>query len=153
MGPFHPPEGTSAMQHEPTRFEGPTSVPDPDADRSPRGHIARLGRPLAWTATGAILATTLLSATTAADDRYDDLSLFSHVINLVRAHYVEEIDEHRLLRGAIRGVMKELDPHSTFMDPDAYREMQIDTRGEFNGLGIEITKAQGGAIEVVSKVG
>lgn len=87
-----------------------------------------------------------------AATRYEDLSLFTSVLNLVRQNYVEPVDEHRLMRGAIRGMLQELDPHSSFMDVEAYKEMQIDTRGEFHGLGIEITKSQDGYVEVVSPI-
>jgi len=83
---------------------------------------------------------------------YEDLSLFTSVLTLVRGNYVEPIDEHELLRGAVRGMLHELDPHSAFMDVEAYQEMQIDTRGEFHGLGIEITKRQDQSIEVVSPI-
>jgi len=84
--------------------------------------------------------------------RYEDLSLFTSVIHLVRRNYVEEVDETNLIRGAVRGMLAELDPHSTYMDPDAHKEMQIDTKGEFHGLGIEISKRRDGSIEVVSPI-
>jgi len=87
-----------------------------------------------------------------AATRYDDLSLFTSVMNLVQRNYVEEIDESRLVRGALRGMLEELDPHSSFLDSDAYHEMQVDTKGEFHGLGIEITKRRDGFIEVVSPI-
>ncbi|MEE3330100.1 MAG: S41 family peptidase [Myxococcota bacterium] len=87
-----------------------------------------------------------------ASSRYDDLGLFSSVLDHVRRHYVEPIGEHDLLAGAIRGMMRELDPHSSFMEPDQYEEMQVDTKGEFHGLGIEVHKTQGGYIEVVSPI-
>jgi len=87
-----------------------------------------------------------------ASTRYEDLQLFSSVLNLVRSNYVDEVDEHKLLRGAVAGMLNELDPHSAYMDVDAYKEMQIDTRGEFHGLGIEITKDQGGFVEVVAPI-
>jgi carboxyl-terminal processing protease len=87
-----------------------------------------------------------------AASRYEDLSLFTSVMNLVRKNYVEEIDETRLVRGALRGMLEELDPHSSFMDAEAYEEMQVDTKGEFHGLGIEITKRRDGFIEVVSPI-
>ena len=104
------------------------------------------------------IATTLLvlgstaSVPDSSTSRYEDLSLFTHVLSLVRGSYVESVDEHTLLRGALRGLVQELDPHSSFMDVDAYTEMQVDTRGEFHGLGIEITKSQDEAIEVVSPI-
>ena len=84
--------------------------------------------------------------------RYDDLNLLTSVLHLVRRNYVEEVDETKLIRGAVRGMLAELDPHSSYMDPDAHKEMQIDTRGEFHGLGIEISKRRDGYIEVVSPI-
>ncbi len=84
--------------------------------------------------------------------RYEDLSLFTSVLHLVRRNYVEEVDETALIRGAVRGMLAELDPHSSYMDPDAHKEMQIDTKGEFHGLGIEISKRRDGFIEVVSPI-
>ena len=87
-----------------------------------------------------------------AATRYDDLSLFTSVLTLVRRNYVEDVDDHSLISGAVRGMLEDLDPHSSFMDSEAYREMQVDTRGEFHGLGIEITKSEDGLIEVVSPI-
>jgi len=91
-------------------------------------------------------------AATRAAVRYDDLALFASVIDLVRRNYVEPVDEHQLMESALHGLLHELDPHSGYMSRDAYEEMQVDTRGEFHGLGIEITKTQGGFIEVVSPI-
>ncbi len=88
----------------------------------------------------------------AAATRYDDLDLFTSVLRLVEQNYVDEVDESALVRGAVRGMLAELDPHSSFLDTEAYREMQVDTRGEFHGLGIEITKRRDGFIEVVSPI-
>jgi len=87
-----------------------------------------------------------------ASTRYEDLSLFTSVLNLVRRNYVEPVDEHDLVHGAVRGMLHELDPHSSFLDIDAYKEMQVDTKGEFHGLGIEITKRKDGYIEVVAPI-
>jgi len=105
---------------------------------------------------GAVVASVIVFSTggsnTWAATRYEDLSLFSSVLRLVRDNYVEEVDEHRLIRGAVRGMLQELDPHSSYLDPDAHQEMQIDTRGEFHGLGIEISKRRDGYIEVVSPI-
>ena len=83
---------------------------------------------------------------------YEDLSLFSSVLRIVRENYVDEVDESRLIRGAVRGMLAELDPHSSYLDPEAHQEMQIDTRGEFHGVGIEISKRRDGVIEVVSPI-
>jgi len=106
-------------------------------------------------AAGAAAATVFLGpgpSGSVAAARYEDLSLFTSVMHLVRRNYVEEVDETELIRGAVRGMLAELDPHSAYMDPDAHKEMQIDTRGEFHGLGIEISKRRDGYIEVVSPI-
>jgi carboxyl-terminal processing protease len=101
----------------------------------------------------AVVATSLAnSVNSVAATRYDDLSLFTNVLNLVRRNYVEPVDENELIKGAVRGMLQELDPHSSFLDAEAYKEMQVDTRGEFHGLGIEITKSKEGYIEVVSPI-
>jgi len=96
---------------------------------------------LTWTSPGAVSAA-----------RYEDLNLFTSVLNLVRKNYVEVVDEKKLIHGAVKGMLIELDPHSSFLTPDVYREMQIDTRGEFAGLGIEIAKRRDGFIEVVAPI-
>jgi carboxyl-terminal processing protease len=106
-------------------------------------------------AAGALAAAAFLgpgSAGSVAAARYEDLSLFTSVMHLVRRNYVDDVDETALIRGAVRGMLAELDPHSAYMDPDAHKEMQIDTRGEFHGLGIEISKRRDGYIEVVSPI-
>ncbi len=84
--------------------------------------------------------------------RYEDLSLFTSVLHLVRRNYVDEVDETALVRGAVRGMLAELDPHSAYLDPSAHKEMQIDTKGEFHGIGIEISKRRDGFIEVVAPI-
>jgi carboxyl-terminal processing protease len=87
-----------------------------------------------------------------AATRYEDLSVFTSVLNLVRRNYVEPVEEKDLVQGAVRGMLAELDPHSSFLDADAYKEMQVDTKGEFHGLGIEISKRKDGFVEVVSPI-
>ncbi|MFK7898377.1 MAG: S41 family peptidase [Myxococcota bacterium] len=84
--------------------------------------------------------------------RYEDLSLFSSVLELVRGNYVEDVDEHALLMSAMRGILEDLDPHSSFMSPDAFEDMQVETKGEFQGLGIEISKEPGEFLEVISPI-
>jgi carboxyl-terminal processing protease len=106
----------------------------------------------AGAASATLVVALLTSAATLASTRYDDLALFSSVLDLVRRNYVEPVDEHDLMQSAVRGLLRELDPHSAFMNADAYQEMQVDTKGEFHGLGIEITKERGGFIEVVSPI-
>jgi len=92
------------------------------------------------------------TAVNSAQTRYDDLSLFTNVLTLVRTHYVEPIEDGSLIRGAVIGMLRELDPHSSFLDVEEYQEMQVDTRGEFHGLGIEITKQADGYIEVIAPI-
>jgi carboxyl-terminal processing protease len=100
----------------------------------------------------AALVATAASVGSFAATRYEELSLFTNVLRMVRLNYVEPVDEGKLMRGAIRGMLAELDPHSSFMDANAYKEMQVDTKGEFHGLGIEISKTRDGYIEVVSPI-
>jgi carboxyl-terminal processing protease len=93
---------------------------------------------------------TVFTAAVAAnqEDDYKNLEIFTDVISLVRSHYVEEIDMEKLIYGAIRGMLSTLDPHSSFLTPEMYEEMQADTHGEFGGLGIEITVKDGELIIV-----
>jgi len=79
----------------------------------------------------------------AENSRYQELELFTDVLSIVRKSYVEEVDFKKLIYGALEGMLATLDPHSSFMTPDIYREMKIDTEGEFGGLGIEITLKDG----------
>jgi len=72
-------------------------------------------------------------------DAYQYLKLFSDVISIVQDNYVEKTDQKKLMYGAITGMLRELDPHSSFLKPDDYKELQIETKGKFGGLGIEIT--------------
>ena len=82
-----------------------------------------------------------LTAKTTPDnsDVYQYLRLFSDVLNLVQDNYVEKVDSKELIYGAINGMLKDLDPHSSFLKPEDYKELQIETKGKFGGLGIEIT--------------
>lgn len=90
-------------------------------------------------ALGGVLVSQLqLKPAIAESDGYQELKLFTEVLNLVRKNYVEEVSTKDLIYGSIRGMLKSLDPHSDFLPPEAYKEMQIDTRGEFGGLGIQI---------------
>ncbi len=95
-------------------------------------------------------ATVLFTGTGFANQEndYKKLEIFTDVLSLVRSHYVEDVDMEKLLYGAIRGMLSELDPHSSFLTPEMYEEMQADTHGEFGGLGIEITVKDGELIIV-----
>lgn len=74
---------------------------------------------------------------------YQELQLFTDVLAIVRKSYVEDVPMKDLIYGAVNGMLAALDPHSSFLPPDLYREMKIDTSGEFGGLGIEITTRDG----------
>jgi carboxyl-terminal processing protease len=76
------------------------------------------------------------SARAAASDTYRELNLFGDVFERVRADYVEKPDDSKLVESAINGMLAGLDPHSSYMDPKSFRDMQVQTRGEFGGLGI-----------------
>ena len=86
-----------------------------------------------------------------AKDRYTDLQLFTKVLNLVQQYYVEEVDTKKLVYGAIKGMLRELDPHTNFLPPDVYKEFESETNGEFGGLGVEIT-IQEGVLTVISPI-
>jgi carboxyl-terminal processing protease len=87
-----------------------------------------------------------------ARPNYADLALLSNVLHLVDQHYVNEVDDRQLIEGALKGMLDVLDPHTTYLAPDLYREVQLDTKGEFEGLGIEITKGESGFVTVVSPI-
>jgi carboxyl-terminal processing protease len=91
------------------------------------------------------------SAKAAAADTYRQLNLFGDVFERVRADYVEKPDDTKLIESAINGMLAGLDPHSSYMEPKAFRDMQVQTRGEFGGLGIEVTM-EDGLIKVVAPI-
>ena len=72
-------------------------------------------------------------------ESYENLKIFTEVLSYVEANYVQEVESEKLIYGAIRGMLRSLDTHSSFMPPAVYREMQVETEGKFGGLGIEIT--------------
>lgn len=86
-----------------------------------------------------------------AANRYEDLQLFTKVLNLVQRYYVEEVDTGKLIRGGIKGMLKELDPHTNYLPVDVFKEFESETSGEFGGLGIEIT-IQKGILTVISPI-
>src|SRR5688572_18096227 len=90
-------------------------------------------------------------AQAAAADTYRQLSLFGDVFERVRADYVEKPDDGKLVESAINGMLAGLDPHSSYMDIKSFRDMQVQTRGEFGGLGIEVTM-EDGLIKVVAPI-
>jgi len=69
---------------------------------------------------------------------YKDIKTFNEVLDIVRKNYVDEVDTTELMQGAINGMIRSLDPHSSFMTPDLYKELEVETQGQFGGIGIEI---------------
>ncbi|NVM57491.1 MAG: S41 family peptidase, partial [Desulfobacterales bacterium] len=85
------------------------------------------------------------------DKTYEELNIFSDVLDIIETNYVDPVDSKKLVRGAIQGMLNSLDPHSIFLTPEAYKELQIDTRGEFGGIGIVITM-QDNVVTVISPI-
>ena len=100
----------------------------------------------AWYLAPAILLTLLIGIflgkgwerTGYATEAYEELRAFSEVLTKVQKHYVEPVKVKDLVQGAIRGMLSTLDPHSAYMTPDMYKEIQVETKGEFGGVGIQI---------------
>ena len=99
---------------------------------------------------GSILPTTV-GAETSSAETIRALKLFGDVFERVRADYVEEVSDEKLIEAAINGMLTSLDPHSGYLDEKRYRDMQVQTRGEFGGLGIEVTM-ENGLVKVVSPI-
>ena len=104
-----------------------------------------------------IVATTQLAGPLLAQEErssgnvYEQLDLFGDIFERIRAQYVEEVDEGELIEAAINGMLTSLDPHSSYLSPDDAADMRVQTRGEFGGLGIEVTQEEG-FIKVVSPI-
>ena len=84
-------------------------------------------------------------------ETYEQLDLFGQVFDLIQSKYVEEVESKELIEAAINGMLASLDPHSGFLAPKNYDDMQVDTKGSFGGLGIEVTQ-QDGFVKVVSPI-
>ncbi len=84
-------------------------------------------------------------------ETYRQLDLFSTVFDRIRSHYVEEVDDKEIIEAAINGMLSSLDPHSSYLSADRFKEMQVQTRGEFGGLGIEVTM-ENGLVKVISPI-
>ena len=114
---------------------------------------------LAGTIIGATAAVTLTQvpslipgvAHAAVSDTYRQLNLFGDVFERIRSDYVEKPDETALIEAAVNGMLTSLDPHSSYMNPKDFKDMQVQTRGEFGGLGIEVTM-EDGVVKVVSPI-
>jgi carboxyl-terminal processing protease len=103
---------------------------------------------------GFVAALALLPAAQGAPNvlsAYRELDLFGDAFERVRANYVREVDDSELINAAINGMVSSLDPHSSYMDPKDFADMQVQTRGEFGGLGLEVTQEEG-IVKVVSPI-
>jgi carboxyl-terminal processing protease len=93
----------------------------------------------------------LMGAQAAVNDTYKQLNLFGDVFERVRSDYVEQPDDSKLVESAINGMLTSLDPHSSYMDAKSFQDMQVQTKGEFGGLGIEVTM-EDNILKVVSPI-
>ncbi len=110
----------------------------------------------AGTLAGVIVTTQIAAPLMAQESKrntnvYEQLDLFGDIFERIRAQYVEEVDEGDLIEAAINGMLTSLDPHSSYLPPDDAEDMQVQTRGEFGGLGIEVTQEEG-FVKVVSPI-
>jgi len=112
-----------------------------------------MARHLVWVSAvlALLLAPTAASAQTNTSETYRQLDLFGDVFERVRADYVKEIGDEQLIESAINGMLSSLDPHSSYMGPKSFKDMQVQTKGEFGGLGIEVTM-ESGYVKVVSPI-
>ncbi len=88
--------------------------------------------------TGVIVGRWSVGLVNAEVEGYESIKVFTEALSLVKKNYVEDVKTKDLVYGAIKGMLNSLDPHSGFMNPEAYKEMQVDTKGEFGGVGIQI---------------
>lgn len=86
-----------------------------------------------------------------AEDRYADLQNFSKILNLVQQYYVEDVDTKKLVNGAIKGMLRELDPHTNYMPAEIFKDFESETAGEFGGIGIEIS-VQNNILTIISPI-
>jgi len=114
--------------------------------------MAALGGTLAGViATTQVAGPLLAQENQAQTNVYEQLDLFGDIFERIRAQYVEEVDEKELIEAAINGMLTSLDPHSSYLSPDDAADMRVQTRGEFGGLGIEVTQEEG-FVKVVSPI-
>ncbi|MFO0707625.1 MAG: S41 family peptidase [Nitrospira sp.] len=107
-------------------------------EQQPRGKSWVVGPMIVLTLLCGVLIGKGWERTGHATETYEELKTFSEVLNQVQRHYVDETKTKDLVQGAIRGMLSTLDPHSAYMTPEMYKEMQVETKGEFGGVGIQI---------------
>ena len=121
-----------------------------DVERMRHLALAAIGGTLA----GAVMTTQVAGPLLAQENKasvYEQLDLFGDIFERVRVQYVEEVDEGELIEAAINGMLTSLDPHSSYLAPEDADDMRVQTRGEFGGLGIEVTQEEG-FVKVVSPI-
>ncbi len=99
----------------------------------------------------ALLLAWIGPAAAQSSDTYRQLNLFGDVFERIRSDFVEEVGDKDLIEAAIKGMLSALDPHSSYLNPETYKEMQVQTRGEFGGLGIEVSM-ENGLVKVISPI-
>ena len=115
-------------------------------------HVRTFGLVLAGAVSATVLWHVFGSAIAASNaDTYKQLNLFGDVFDRVRADYVEDPDESKMIEAAINGMLTSLDPHSSYMDAKRFEDMSVQTKGEFGGLGIEVTM-ENGVVKVVAPI-
>jgi len=95
------------------------------------------------TSAGILIGRWTINSVGAEVEGYEELKVFTEAISVIRKNYVEDVKPKNLIYSAIKGMLGALDPHSGFMTPEMYKEMQVDTKGEFGGLGIQIGIKEG----------
>src|ERR1700733_5069865 len=118
-------------------------------NRSLRYFILGGATALAAVAVCAVLV--VISPSDALENGGAGMNLFGEVFNVVRSNYVEQVTDQKLVEGAIKGMLASLDPHSSYMTAKEYKEMMVQTRGEFGGLGMQGTM-ENGLVKVVSPI-
>jgi len=107
---------------------------------------------LLWTAlTGAGLFGAARPASAQTEETYPNLEIFANILSLLQQNYVEEVDTRQVVEGAIKGMLATLDPHSSYLKPDHFKDLQVETTGRFSGIGIEITQRDN-VLTVVSPI-
>lgn len=145
---------------------GPTPAATPAASDPSAAPVAAQSPPTPWPAEAATQAEADVESEATADAAadadadadaaaeplpLDDVRLFAEVFGRIKSEYVEAVDDRALLSSAIRGMLGGLDPHSSYLDPDEYRDLQVGTTGEFGGLGIEVG-LEDGFVKVIAPI-
>ncbi len=113
--------------------------------------MAAMGGAIAGAVATTQVAAPLMASENDVRTTYEYLDLFGDIFERVRTAYVEDVNERELIENAINGMLTSLDPHSSYLPPDAFQDMRVQTKGEFGGLGIEVTM-ENGFVKVVSPI-